>query len=205
MNAQIETAVRKSVRKKVISLYIKDIIKSALVWGLGIPFFYLITKDNKILSANPVGLIGCYVILALLPIVLFRLWRIFLIAAWTGRVIKVNTTTALVENRRRNVGMVNRLGDMMRVPSYVLTVDTAAGKRVNLAMNGHLSGLGMQYLPEGSEVVLAFGAKYPWNAAGLPERPYCIYCGYSGAPNEINCTDCGCRMLPARLSGNESE
>jgi hypothetical protein len=79
-------------------------------------------------------------------------------------------------------------------------VDTAVGKRINLAMNGHLSGLGTQYLPEGSEVVLAFGAKYPWNAAGLPERPLCLYCGYIGAPNEKNCTDCGCRMLPARLS-----
>ena len=199
MDAVLEEKLRKSIKSKAVSLYIKDLIKSILIWGLGIPFFYMVTKDNKILSENAFALYVCYVILSVLPIVVFRLWRVFTFRAWQGQVFSVKMKTVRVPNKRRNVGVPNRMADFTLAPSCELTIKTQDGGRRMVEINGHLAGLAEGYLPKDAQAVFLYGARYPFNADCLPVRPYCLHCGYSGSPNEKNCTDCGCLMLPARI------
>lgn len=207
MREDIMLEIRKSVKSKVLREYAKDVCR-ALVWcAILMTALFFSTGEGKVLSfeKTPIPVILCYALIATFFICRYRLWRVFLMREWQGRVVRVKTKTVRVTNRRRNVGYVSGLRDMMLVPSYELTVETEGGKQYTVELNDHLSGVGWECFPEGARAQLIRGAKVPWNPDRLSERSVCVYCGYCGSSNEINCTDCGCRMLPARLSDAKIE
>ncbi|MBQ7337688.1 MAG: hypothetical protein IJW40_04445 [Clostridia bacterium] len=201
--------IRRDVKAAALRALRRDACKVLLWWATVPTLFYFATQENKYLS--PENRFPLYVaimlILFVIPLIRNTMWRYVLcMSDLRGTVISKRIRAQRVARTDRNVGYVNSGGDMVAVNVIDVIVNKKNGGTTSVTMLGnHLFSVGQSYYVEGDEVERFAGAKYLYNcnAERRLDRPFCLYCGHLGAPNESKCTDCGCTLLSTNLANQE--
>ena len=208
MYSQQLEQVRKDLRAAVWRDFRGDILKTLLYWLILPTVFYFATKDNKLLgpTSNLPMFLAFILILLLVPVLRFQLWKYSkLLHATKGTIQKKRSAVERVARTDRNTGYVTGW-DMVPANVLHLTFQTKDDKsEKNKMLGNHLYALGQAYYQEGDEVERLVGARYLYNPSKKLDRPFCLRCGYIGAPNELRCSRCRCTMLPITESNDQTE
>lgn len=176
-----------------------NICKTLLFWLIAPTVLYFATRENKLVgpSSNLPMFLALVLILLIIPVVRFQLWKYNTLLRYTaGTVQKKRTGLERVPRTDRNTGYVTGF-DMVPTNVLYLTVEKADGKVEKLKMVGnHLFSIGQAYYEVGDKVKRYAGARYLYCPDKSTDRPFCLRCGYIGSPNETRCSRCRCTMLP---------
>ena len=190
---QVATSSLAIHRKK----YIVSLIKTAIFYAAAAAALVITAKSSDILhpAVRPVPFFTVVLLLLLIPILRYRLYRVFTRPSVEGVVETAKNSSALETRKELNTGVVDVPYEMRKVEIYSIGVRTDRCRPQNFSFpSGKISDYAREYMKKGSRVRYAFGARYPWNHEIAPDRPYCPNCGHFGADNETHCS-CGCLYL----------
>jgi len=190
---QVATSILAINRKK----YIVSLIKTAIFYAAAAAALVITAKSSDILhpAVRPVPFFTVVLLLLLIPILRYRLYRVFTRPSFEGVVETAKNSSALETRKELNTGVVDVPYEMRKVEIYSIGVRTDRGRPQNFSFpSGKISDYARNHMKKGSRVRYAFGARYPWNEEIAPDRPYCPNCGHFGADNETHCS-CGCLYL----------
>lgn len=190
---QVAKSIVEINRKK----YIVSLIKTAVFYAAAAAALVVTAKSSDILhpAVRPVPFFSVLLLLLLIPILRYRLYRVFTRPSFVGVVETAKNSSALEARKDVNIGLPDRPYEMRKVEIYSIGVRTDQGRPHNFSFpSGNVSAYARDYMKKGSHVRYAFGARYPWNEDIAPERPFCPNCGSFGAENETHCS-CGCLYL----------
>ena len=190
---QVATSILAINRKK----YILSLIKTAIFYAAAAAALVFTAKSSDILhpAVRPVPFFSVLIVLLILPVLRYRLYRVFTRPSFTGVVETAKNSSALETRKELNTGVVDTPYEMRKVEIYSIGVRTDRGRAQNFVFpSGKMSDYAREHMGKGSRIRYTFGALYPWNEEIAPDRPYCPNCGHFGAENETHCS-CGCLYL----------
>ncbi len=190
---QVAKSIVEINRKK----YIVSIIKTVIFYAAAAAALVFTAKSSDILhpAVRPVPFFSVLLVLLLIPVFRYRLYRAFTRRSFVGVVETAKNSSALETRQELNTGVVDTPYEMRKVEIYSIGVRTDHGRPHNFSFpSGKVSDYAREYMKKGNRVRYAFGGRYPWNEEIAPERPYCPNCGSFGAENETHCS-CGCLYL----------
>ncbi len=190
---QVAKSIVEINRKK----YILSLVKTAIFYAAAAAALVITAQSSDILhpAVRPVPFFTVLLLLLLVPILRYRLYRVFTRPSFTGIVETAKNSSALEARKDVNIGLPDRPYEMRKVEIYSIGVRTDRGRPQNFSFpSGKISDYAREHMKKGSRVRYAFGARYPWSEDIAPDRPYCPNCGHFGADNETHCS-CGCLYL----------
>ncbi len=177
--------------------YIVSLIKTAIFYAVAAASLIFTAKSSDILhpTARPIPFFSVLIVLFLIPVFRYRLYRVFTRPSFAAMVETARNSSALEARKELNTGVVDVPYEMRKVEIYSIGVRTDRGRSHNFTFpSGKISDYAREYMKKGSRVRYAFGGRYPWNEDLAPDRPFCPNCGAFGADNETYCS-CGCLYL----------
>lgn len=189
------------VAKSIVTLnrkkYVRSLIKTAIWWGVSIVAMILIAKSNDILnpSARPWGFWGVMLLLLIIPVLRYRLYRVFTRPSFSGIVKKCGDIAGREPRTDINIGTIANGWELEPVWVYSVKVEDLRGRVHSFVFSSLASqGYAREHIKKDARVRYAFGGRYPWNENMAPDVPFCPNCGAFGAENETYCS-CGCLYL----------
>lgn len=190
--------VARSIEEINHKKYIKSWIKTVIFWAIALTALYLTGANNDVFDSPtksvPYYIIG--VILVVIPVLRYRLYRIFTRPSFSGMVTSAANVNGFEPRTDINIGtIVDNGGGMSAEILYAITVEDNRGHSHRFVYSSAASvGYARPILQVGTRVRYAFGGRYPWSEDATSERPFCPNCGQFGAGNETHCS-CGCLYL----------
>ena len=184
---QVAKSIVEINRKK----YILSLVKTAIFYAAAAAALVITAQSSDILhpAVRPVPFFTVLLLLLLVPILRYRLYRVFTRPSFTGIVETAKNSSALEARKDVNIGLPDRPYEMRKVEIYSIGVRTDRGRPHNFSFpSGNVSDYARDFMKKGNRVRYAFGARYPWNEDIAPDRPFCPNCGAFGAENETHCS-----------------
>ena len=187
--AEHHEMIRK-MKKKGIRKLIGSIIKSILFSGITITaLFFIESSENNTLftkETQPVWFWGVFVILLILPIWLFRLYRYALNPSFYGEVVEIKDSKTA--NVNVAVGYGNRVSEV--VDTCIVIVKSKAGLTQRFYFQRESASFARKFYRVGDRVYHYVFSDIPVNLSSESETKYCPCCGNLGADFEEECSAC---------------
>ena len=187
---QVAKSIVEINRKK----YIVSLIKTAVFYAAAAAALVVTAKSSDILhpAVRPGPFYSVLVILLLIPILRYRLYRVFTRPSFVGVAGVGKESSTMVPRTDIVIGIH---GGLEKVAAYTLSVVSDCDQSYRFTfLWGMPAAYARQCMKKGTRIRYAFGGRYPWSEEIAPERPFCPNCGAFGAENE-ECCSCGCLYL----------
>ena len=195
---QVAASILEINRKK----YILALIKTVIFYAAAAAALVFTAKSSDILhpSVSPVPFFSVLIVLLIIPILRYRLYRVFTRPSFTGVITSAANINGFEPRTDINIGtIVDNGGGMSAESLYAVTIEDERGRRRRFVYSSAASmGYARPVLLAGTRVRYAFGGRYPWSEETISERPFCPNCGQFGAGNETHCS-CGCLYLKEEM------
>ena len=197
-NVLTEEMIRK-MKKKGIRKLIGSIIKSVLFSGITITalFFIESSEYNTLFTkeTQPVWFWGVFVILLILPIWLFRLYRYALNPSFYGEVVDIK------DSQTADVRIAD--GPWSRVKGVVDTCTIVVKSKLGLTHRFYFqhesAAFARKFYHIGDRVYHYVFSDIPVNLSSESETKYCPCCGNLGADFEEECSACRVPFIEKQL------
>jgi hypothetical protein len=190
--------VARSIEEINHKKYIKSWIKTVIFWAIALTALYLTGANSdafdSLAKSVPYYIVGA--IFVAIPVLRYRLYRIFTRPSFLGVITSVANVNGREPRTDINIGMFADGGRETRPAElYAVTVEDDRGHSHRFVfLSAPASGYARPILQVGTRVRYAFGGRYPWSEDATSQRPFCPNCGQFGAGNETHCS-CGCLFL----------
>ena len=186
------------VAKSIVELnrkkYIVSLIKTVIFWAVALTALYFSGRNNDIFGPHtrPVPFYSVGLLLVLIPVFRYRLYRVFTRPSFIGVADGGKNGSTMAQRTDILIGIH---GGLEKVAIYTLSVISNRNRSYRFIFSaGMQSNYARECMKKGTRVRYAFGGRYPWSEETPPEYPFCPNCGAFGAINETHCS-CGCLYL----------
>ncbi len=178
------TVYERQYRRKIMKQLAAVFVQIALIAALWI--FYLHRYFSERIS--PAASFTIAYVIALIPIVKNRLWRLFTDRSFKGIVKSVKFKESQTFSKEDMRASATR-------PLYtiILKITLESGAQKKMTIESFEPFYQDMWYHAGDRIVYHRGTKFPLIPGG---RRYCAYCGYDLTDGETSCRVCGCENEP---------
>ncbi len=184
--------VVEACRVRGVRQSVKNMVKSVLCWGITLTILFVTAAQNPIFTprAEPFWFSVVFLILVAFPFLKWKPYRIFFEREFRGTLVSYRNKRVLdsTENGARGIRFNYRQARAVDV--YIIRVQDENGRKRTFTIRGENTAFGRVYYKTGDVLRCPRFAYFPFNESRPLPRPFCLWCGSIGSPNETECITC---------------
>ncbi len=200
----LSPAVAEACRVRGVRQCVGNLVKAVLFWAITLALLFITESQNDVFTreTQPFWFALILIVLILYPFVKWKPYRILLERDFRGTIVSYRNKRVMDHTGEDSRGPFFDRGKLGAVDVYIIHVVSESGQKRTFTIKRANTEFGRVYYQKGDVVRCPRFANLPFNESRPLPRPYCIWCGSIGSPNE---TECKCCHSPYSLIPEKDE
>ncbi len=171
---------------------VKNIVKSVIFYVLAFGILYLTASQSDLFTpkSEPFWFAVVQVVIIAIPILLWAPYRLFTERDFRGTIVAYRNKRVVDHSEEDARGPFFDRGRMGMIDVYIIKAVSENGRKRTFTIKRANTEFGRVYYQKGDVIRCPRFAHLPFNESRPLPRPYCIWCGSIGSPNETVCKCC---------------
>ncbi len=188
----LSSDVSEACRVRGVRQCIKNIIKSVVFYVLAFAILYFTESQNDLFTrkSQPFWFAVVQVVIIAFPILHWQPYRLFFERDFRGTIVSYRNKRVIDHSGEDARGPFFDRGKMAPIDVYIIKVVSESGQKRTFTIKRANTEFGRVYYQRGDVIRCPRFANLPFNESRPLPRPYCLWCGSIGSPNETVCICC---------------
>ncbi len=190
--SNLSPEVTEACRVRGVRQCVKDIVKSAIFYILAFGILYITESQNELFTrkVEPFWFRVIQLVIIVFPILHWAPYRILFERDFRGTIVACRNKRVVDHTEEDARGPFFDRGRMGTIDVYIIKAVSESGRKRTFVIKRANTEFGRVYYKQGDVIRCPRFAHLPFNESRPLPRPYCIWCGSIGSPNETVCKCC---------------